>query len=104
MAMAFSKIGSDNRMNKDLIVTALTISLPSLMVLVGILVNRNDANRLDARITNEISRLESSIRSDMAAMRGEMSAMRNQFHSDVLMLVSSDKEQDRRITRLEERG
>ncbi len=104
MAMAFSKIGSDNRMNKDLIVTALTISLPSLMVLVGILVNRNDANRLDARITNEISRLESSIRSDMAAMRGEMSAMRTQFHSDVLMLMSSDKEQDRRITRLEERG
>lgn len=72
---------------------ALTIALPSLMVLVGILINRNDATRLDARLTS----MESGLRS-------EISASRTQFHNDVLMLLGSDKQQDTRITRLEERS
>lgn len=68
-------------------------ALPTITVLVGILINRNDATRLDTRISNlEIS------------LRGEIAAARQQFHNDVLMLLSSDKEQDRRITQIEARG
>lgn len=68
-------------------------ALPTITVLVGILINRNDATRLDTRISNlEIS------------LRGEIAAARQQFHSDVLMLLGSDKEQDRRITQLETRS
>jgi hypothetical protein len=82
----------------------LAITLPTLMVLVGILLNRNDANRLDARMTA----LEASLRAEMMALessvRAEMAALRAQFHNDVLMLLGSDKEQDMRITRLEQRA
>jgi hypothetical protein len=70
--------------------TILSIGIPTLMVLVGILLNRNDANRIDARVTA----LEVSLRS-------EMQSLRSQFHNDVLMLLQHDKEQDTRITRLE---
>lgn len=84
--------------------TVLTITLPTLMVLVGILLNRNDVNRLDARITA----LDSSLRADISklenSLRNEMIALRTQFHNDVLMLMGSDKDHDRRIARLEERA
>jgi hypothetical protein len=78
----------------------LTIALPTLMVLIGILLNRNDANRLDARITA----LEASLRAEMGSIHAEMVSLRNQFHSDILMLLGHDKEQDQRITRLEGRA
>ncbi len=87
----------------DTIAATLAISagvLPTVTVLVGILLNRNDTTWLDARI----SALEVSLRGDMAAFRGELAATRAQFHSDVLMLLGSDKEQDARITRLEARA
>jgi hypothetical protein len=83
-----------------MIATLLTVAIPTLMVLVGILLNRNDANRLDSRITA----LETSLRGEMTSIRSEMVTLRSQFHNDVLMLLGSDKEQDRRITRLEERA
>jgi hypothetical protein len=58
-------------------------ALPTLMVLIGILLNRNDINRLDGRI----SALESSLRAEMASLRGEMNAMRDRFHADMMMLM-----------------
>ena len=67
-------------------------ALPTITVLVEILLNRSETSRIDARI----SALE-------MGLRGEMAMLRSQFHSDVLMLLSSDKEQDKRITRLENR-
>ena len=86
---------------------ALTIALPTLMVLVGILLNRNDANRLDGRM----NALEASVRGEFNAMRGdlnelrgELNVLRTQFHNDVLMLLGSAKEQDARIARLETRS
>lgn len=114
----------------DTIVTAtIAISaaaLPTITVLVAILLNRNDSNRLDARITSmeqglrseisgvrsdlraelhgEIGGLRSDVRSEISSIRGELVALREQFHNDVLMLVGRDKEQDARITRLEARA
>ena len=77
-------------------------ALPTITVLVGILLNRSDSQRLDTRITlletslrGEMADLTNSLRSEMSALatslRSEMSAMRGQFHSDIMMLVSSDK-------------
>jgi hypothetical protein len=86
----------------DTVQLALGISaaaLPTITVLVGILLNRGESTRLDTRIAS----LDVSLRGDMASMRAALAALRNQFHADVLMLLSSDKEQDQRITRLENR-
>lgn len=87
------------------VLTALAGSaLPTLMVLVGISLNRNGINRLDARITA----LESSLRGEMhtleGSLRGEMNAMRDRFHSDMMMLMSSNGALDARITKLEQKA
>jgi hypothetical protein len=55
----------------------LAIGLPTLSVLVGILLNRSDTNRLDARITTEIGALKSSVSSDIREIRADLAAIRN---------------------------
>jgi len=52
-----------------MIATILTIGIPTLAVLVGILLNRNDANRLDGRITGEVNSLRVSLQAEIAASR-----------------------------------
>ena len=108
----------------------LAISLPSLMVLVGILLNQNGLNRLetrmgglegwlDARITalevslrsemaalesslrGEMAALGSSLRGEMAAMRADMNSLRASFHADVVMLVERDSRLETRVAQLE---
>ncbi len=55
----------------------LAIGLPTLSVLVGILLNRNDVSRLDSRITTEVS----ALRGDMQGIRGEIGKMREDIQS-----------------------
>lgn len=66
------------------------------MVLVGILLNRNDINRLDGRITS----LESALHGEITFLRGELKSMRDRFHSDMMMLMSSNAALDNRISEL----
>jgi hypothetical protein len=55
----------------------LAIGLPTLSVLVGILLNRSDTNRLDARITTEIAALKASVTADIREIRSDLAAIRN---------------------------
>lgn len=73
--------------------TILTIGIPTLAVLIGILLNRNDANRLDARITS----VEQNLRNEIAAAR-------KQAHDDTMILVNISREHEGRITRVESRA
>lgn len=96
---------SQERSVKETLVAFLPSVLPTLMVLVGILLNRNDVSRLDARITalevslrgemstlrNEMASLRSELRGEIAGIRAEMVSLRSQFHNDVLMLHGNDK-------------
>jgi hypothetical protein len=113
--------------------TLLAVMVPTLMVLVGILLNKSDINRIDAQMTklnekmdglatdlrSEMADLSTSLRSEMADLstslrsemgdlstnlRSEMAQMRNSFHSDILMLVQRDGDKDTRIALLEERS
>jgi hypothetical protein len=68
--------------------TVLTVCIPTLAVLVGILINRSDAI---------------SLRTEIAGLRAEMAAMRAQFHGDIIQLLNIGREQEGRIARLEER-
>jgi hypothetical protein len=62
----------------------LAIGLPTLSVLVGILLNRNDVARLDGRISSLENRLAgeiNSVRGEINSVRGEMSKMRDDIRS-----------------------
>ena len=90
--------------------TILTIGIPTLAVLVGILMNRNDANRLDAKIAGLDGKLNGRIdnvngRIDTLAseLRAEIAAARKQSHDDVIMLMGVVRDLDTRTTRLEGR-
>jgi hypothetical protein len=68
---------------------SISATLPALMVLVGILLNKSDINRLDTQ---------------MSKLNDKMDAVRDSFHSDILMLVQRDGDKYARISRLEECG
>lgn len=86
-----------------MIETILTIGIPTLAVLVGILLNRNDANRLDGRITQQGAELRADMTRLGAELRAEIAATRKQSHDDIMLLVGIAREHGERITRLEQR-
>jgi hypothetical protein len=88
---------------KEAIAAPAASILPTFMVLIGILLNRNDINRLDARITA----LEASLRSEINGLRGEFNGLRAEFnslraqmHSDMMMLMSTNGDFEKRISAL----
>lgn len=93
----------------------LTIGVPTLAILIGILLNRNDANRIDARITalennlrTEIGSVRTELRGEFhtetSSVRAEIAAARKQSHDDIVTLLGLFREQDARLTRLEARS
>jgi hypothetical protein len=97
---------------KEAIAALAASILPTFMVLIGILLNRNDINRLDSRITS----LESMLRAEINGIRGkfqglrgefqglcsEFNSLRAQMHSDMMMLMSTNGDFEKRISALEE--
>jgi hypothetical protein len=67
--------------------------LPTVAVLTGILLNRNDYAKLDARLTAEIGRLDARI-----------TQMENRFHSDMMQVIGKLTELEVRVARLEEKA
>lgn len=91
-------------MTADAILAATIPSVfPTIMVLVGILMNKNDINQVRSSI--------SELRGEMNGVRGEMNAMRGQFHSDInglrsdiATLVGISNDLDKRVSRLEDKN
>ena len=78
----------------------LAIGLPTLSVLVGILLNRNDVSRLDGRITSLENRLAgeiASVRSEIGSLRSSVSGEVNSLRADIrelredIALIRSDQ-------------
>jgi hypothetical protein len=61
----------------------LAIGLPTLSVLVGILLNRSDTNRLDARITKEIGEVKAAVSADIGSLRLTTSSDTNSLRTDI---------------------
>ncbi len=60
----------------------LAFIIPTLLMLLGVVMNRSD----NAALGTEMATLANSLRSEMAAMRQDMVTLRNQVHQDMVML------------------
>lgn len=79
-------------MRSELIVALLATALPTISVLIGILLNRSDYNKLDARLSSEIAKLDVRI-----------SALESRFHADMMLVIGKLTELEVRVARLEEK-
>ena len=79
-------------MHIELVLASIAAVLPTVTVLVGILLNRNDYNKLDGRLSLELSRLDARI-----------TALENRFHSDMMLVIGKLTELEVRVARLEEK-
>jgi hypothetical protein len=68
----------------------LAVCIPTLTVLVGILLNRSDFSKLDARIGAVENRLDS-----------RMNALEARFHTDMMMVIGKLTELEVRVAKLE---
>jgi len=104
--------------------TLLTIFIPTLMVMVGILLNRNDSsriegrisaleNRLDGRITGLEGRLEGKITMLESKIEGRISMMESKvdsrigglesrLHTDIMQVIGKLTELEVRVSRTEQ--
>jgi len=82
--------------------TLLTIFIPTLMVLVGILLNRNDSSRIDGRISSLENRLDGRISSLEGKLDGRISALESRLHGDMMQVIGKLTELEVRVARLEQ--
>ncbi len=69
------------------ILNAFTIAIPTIAVLFGILLNRQDATAIRAEMKAESAQLRNEmgqIRNEMGQMRAEMIQLRNTIHADMV--------------------
>jgi hypothetical protein len=71
--------------------TLLTIFIPTLMVLVGILLNRGDSSRLDGRISSLENRLD-----------GRITGLESRLHADMMQVIVKLTELEVRVARMEQ--
>ncbi len=85
----------------------LTIGVPTLAVLLGILLNRYDYGRLDTKLESRLSafenRMEARLSSGESRMESRLSGVENRLHSDVMLFVGKVENLERRVTQVENR-
>jgi hypothetical protein len=80
------------------------VAMPTLVTLLGILLNRRDVDRLDRGLESLEARLGKRIDSldkRMDAVEIRMNQQTQLFHQDVISLLKMHQEHETRITRLE---
>lgn len=92
---------------KEVLTITIPSVLPTLMVLFGILSNKNDINHVRTEIASmrgEISNVRTELRTEMGAMRNQFHADINGLRSDIATLVGITNDLDKRVSRLEDKG
>jgi len=104
--------------------TLLTIFIPTLMVLVGILLNRTDSSRIDGRISSlenrldgRMSGIESKLESKIGALEskleakigslesrleGRIGALESRLHADIMVVIGKLTGLEVRVSRQEQ--
>ena len=81
----------------------LAVGIPSLMVLVGTLLNQNALNGLRMEFRDMKVDLR-DLKLEVNGLRGEMVGLRDSVHNDIIMLVQRDGDKDTQLSILEERS
>jgi len=79
-------------------------AFPTLMVLVAILLNQRALDKLDASLGTRMDRLDrrmDGLDRRMDGLDGRFDKMRDQHHSDMMMIMGRDNDLDARISKLE---
>jgi hypothetical protein len=77
----------------------LAILIPTLTVLVGILLNRNDYSKLEGRLSAMENRLDSRIGGVESRLDSRMNGLEARFHADMLMVIGKLTELEIRVAR-----
>jgi division protein CdvB (Snf7/Vps24/ESCRT-III family) len=85
---------------KEIWLAVIPATIPTLAVLVGILLNQNSANRLDAKI----DRLEARLNDRIDHLEARIDTLSKQLNDAILMLMGRDTDKSERLARLEERS
>ncbi|GGH03362.1 hypothetical protein [Silvibacterium dinghuense] len=81
--------------------TALTIMVPTLVVLVGILLNRQDYSRLDAKIEGLDTKIDSKIDNKVDGLRADLTSQINELRNDIKEFYRTLGRHDARLDALE---
>jgi hypothetical protein len=81
---------------RDILLATIPATIPTMAVLVGILLNQNGINRLDARMN--------SFDSPMNSFESRIDSLSKQLNEGIVMLMGRDTEKAERLARLEERS
>jgi hypothetical protein len=79
----------------------LAILIPTLTVLVGILLNRNDFSKLEGRLSAVENRLDARIGGVESRLDSRMNGLESRFHTDMLMVIGKLTELEIRVARAE---
>ncbi|MGA2903041.1 MAG: hypothetical protein ABSD98_04365 [Candidatus Korobacteraceae bacterium] len=94
--------------------TVLTITIPTFVVLVGILLNRHDYNRLNdkleasverlnGKLDGSIERLDGKLDGSIERLNAKFDALQRQMHEDMMLIMGRLNDLDSRLSRVEER-
>ncbi len=89
-----------NELLKNALPVGIIVSVPALMALLGILFNRQDYARMEARMETRFSALERRV----DGLGEKVDRLRETLHSDVQQLLRLDADKDVRIAKLEPRS
>ena len=85
---------------KQILIATIPSILPVFMVGFGILINKNDTNRL----SGEIGSLRGEIGVLRTRMESRFDTLTKELHDNVVTLVNVGNDLDKRIGRLEDKG
>jgi len=91
----------------DVLIAAIPSIIPTVMVGFGILVNKNDSNRLGGEINalrTRVDALNDKFDARLEKLDARLVAMSEKFHADIMNLVNIGNELDKRVSRLEDKG
>jgi hypothetical protein len=82
---------------------AYLIGIPTLVIILGILLNRSDVRELRTEMRAEIRGLRGEMTSEISGLRSEIANLRSEFHHEFREFYRTLGQHDVRIENLEKR-
>jgi hypothetical protein len=79
----------------------LTIFIPTLTVLIGILLNKHDAGKLETRLSGDMGSLDRRLTGIEGRLDARITGLESRLHTDMLMVIGKLTELEVRVARLE---